>query len=118
MVSSKIYLETSIWSRFGDPRTDEKRRVTEVFVRRVVAKHRIFVSMAVMGELAEIRDRKRARAIARHLWASGPEVLRSGTQEEIRAKALLTSGRWSRSHYEDMLHIAYTMLAGLDVLVT
>jgi len=41
MARSKLYLDTSILSRFSDPQTGEKRRVTEAFVRKVKAEHGI-----------------------------------------------------------------------------
>lgn len=113
-----LYCDTSVWSRLDDPAKSARRRVTEAFVRAVQTHDRIVVSQAVFAELAQTPGGDKAKRLARRIWATRPILLGSEPKAPAIALELLSAGRWSQNRYADMLHVAYTVLAGADALVT
>jgi predicted nucleic acid-binding protein len=113
-----LYLETSIWGRLDDPATSERRRTTDAFVRAVQAHDRIAVSPAVFAELAQTPGGDKAKWIARRIWAARPILLTPEPRVHKIAVDLLAAGRWRGNRLVDMVHVAYTVIAGADALVT
>lgn len=112
------YFDTSVWSRLVDPPRSAKRRLTEGFVGAVQSRDRIVVSLAVFAELAQTPGGKKAEELARRVWATRPMLLPSMPEARRMALALLAAGRWRENRFADMLHVAYTLCAGADALVT
>jgi predicted nucleic acid-binding protein len=111
-------LETSIFSRLADPAGSPKRRTTEAFVRSARLTHTLVFGAVVIDEILETRGRLHREAILDRTWASGAELLPLYPETRKMAKDLLAAGRWSGRRIADMVHLAYTLLADADALVT
>ncbi len=113
-----LFLETSFWSRLGDPADARKRRLTEAFLAAAALQCRILVSPVVAAELGRTPGKEKRTLLLDRLWSAQPEVVSFGARAEEMALELLAAGRWSRSRFADMAHVAYTVLSGADALVT
>ncbi len=113
-----LYLETSIWSRLLDSADLRKQRLTQSFVDTAALQCRILISPTVPAELRRTPGKEKRTLLLDRLWAARPEVATFGARAEEMALELLSAGRWKRSRFADMVHVAYTVLSGADALVT
>ena len=113
-----LYLETSLFSRLADPVGSPKRRMTESFLRSARLTHRLVFGAVVIDEILETRGRLHREAILDRTWGSGAKLLPLRDETDKMAKDLLAAGRWSGRRIADMVHVAYTLLADADALVT
>ena len=113
-----LFLETSFWSRLVDSADARKQRLTESFLDAATLQCRVLISPTVAAELSRTPAKDRRALLLDRLWAARPEVVTFGARPEEMALELLAAGRWSRSRFADMVHVAYTVLSGADALVT
>jgi len=113
-----LYLETSMFSRLADPSGSAKRRTTEAFLRSARLTHKLVFGAVVIEEILETRGRLHREAILDRMWECGAELLPLQHETDKMAKDLLAAGRWSGRRIADMVHVAYTLLADAEALVT
>ncbi len=113
-----LFFESSFWSRLAEPPESPKRILTEAFLSVVRLRFRVLVSPLVAAELARTPERAKRDDLLDRLWEARPEVVSFGAWAQRMAWELLAAGRWSQRRFADMVHVAYTLMAGADALVT
>lgn len=114
----RLYLETSFWKRLGDAAYHSRRRLSYRFLRQVESRHDLFISNLVHGEVMGTPDLVERRHVLRRIKSVHPRTVTNSRKAERQALELLDSGGWEDGLLADMLHVAYTIQAGCDALVT
>ena len=114
----RLYLETSFWRRLGDSADWKRRRTTYRFLRAVESRHDLFISRWVTDEISQIPDMLERRQIRRKIDDSGSRTLTENRQIERAAFELLALTGNNNRLLADMWHLGYTVVSGLDALVT
>ena len=119
MKKLKIYLDTSVVSHLDAHDTVERMRDTQEFwdVVRENQRYDVFVSSVTKRELGDCPEPKRA-VLLQHLTDISSVTI--GETDEILglAEEYVRQGVLSRKHYNDLLHIAYAVVAGCTVIVS
>jgi hypothetical protein len=114
----RFYLETSFWKRLGDPAYHERRKITYRFFRQAERRHKLFLSMLVIHEIAATPDVDERRYILGRVDSAHPRFLTQRRRAERIAEDLLDAGGWGANLFADMVHIGYTIAGDLDAIVT
>jgi hypothetical protein len=118
MTKLRIYIETSVWNFLFANDALEKKLVTEKFFDpRSIAKYGLYISDVVLAEISDAPIGKRdilMGAVKQH----EPEILH--IDDEIRkvAEAYLENGLLSPKQSNDILHLAFATVNGLDIILT
>ena len=118
MAKRTLYLETSFWKRLGDQANPEMRKITYRFLRAVSSKHRLLISKLVRREIDGTPDAEERKLIFRRMAGVRLKTI-PATARILRLRdEILKAGGWGNNRIADMLHVAYTVIAGADALVT
>lgn len=118
MPKLKMYIETSVWNFLFADDAPEKKRVTQSFFDlKNIVKYDVFISEVVLAEIGEAHSEKREplmEAIRRH----EPEILFANSETRSVAEAYLHNGLLSQKHENDVLHLAFASVNGMDIILT
>ncbi len=114
----RLYLDASIYSRLAEPAGNTKRRKAEALLRLSTTRFELISSPVVPWELGKTPESELRAVLLARLAAAAPKEVEHSARAGGMALELLRAGRWSEDHYADMLHLAYTILAEADALVT
>ncbi len=114
----KFYLESSFWKRLVDPANPRMRKVSYQFLRAVAGRHRIITSRLVRAELHATPDLVERRAVTRHMERVRMRAVPTTALVTTVRDEILEEGGWGANRLADMLHVAYTVIARADALVT
>lgn len=114
----KLYLETSFWKRLTGPVTDWRRPLTFRFLRTAHRHHELFISPLVVQEADQSPTLEERRLIRRKLSTIHPRILPRRRELPSTIRELLECGGWGDRKTEDITHIAFAILYGVDALLT
>ena len=114
----RLYLDTSVWSALSPASDARMRRLTSQFLFRVAWRHRLLTSKLVFRELDRIANVEIRRAIRRRVRDYRPRVVTGTSQVHRTADDLIQVGCLPERDIADLYHIAYTIAAKADALVT
>ena len=114
----RLYVETSVWSSLTDRTDPERRRETRRFLEWCRPRHRLLSSRVVLRELKGIRDSSLRRNALRLYESFRKRIVPENPQAERMARDLIRLGCVTENHLADAVHLAYTIFAGADALVT
>lgn len=114
----RLYLETSVWMRLAADSTDPRRKVSFRFLRSLQGRHRIMVSSLVREEIRRVLASSAKRSLVRRFRRYRCRPLPETRAVRRLALELLREGGWSTDKVEDMTHLSFAMLNGVDALVS
>ena len=118
MKNLKIYIETSVWNFLFADDAPEKKVVTEKFFAQLTdRKYELYASEVVLAEIGDAPAGKRdllMGAVEQH----GPEVLYLDNEIRTVAEAYLQNGLLSPKQSNDILHLAFASVNGMDIILT
>lgn len=114
-VKQRIYLDTSVISLYGDPRSPERSALTREFWRRI-GEFDASVSEVTLRELHATADRDRREQMLR--LVEPLPVIATIPEADALARRYLDAGILPPSVPDDALHVAIAVMARQDVLVS
>jgi hypothetical protein len=118
MKKLKLYIETSVWGFLFADDDPEKKCVTEQFFKEIESgKYEIFISGVVKEEIRFASDEKR-KMLYRLIEKYDPVLLEEDEEVQYLADMYVENGVLSRKHFNDLLHLAYASLNGMNALIS
>ncbi|MCC6738340.1 MAG: PIN domain-containing protein [Planctomycetia bacterium] len=114
----RLYLETSFWRRLVDNQSPERRKASYRLYRFLLDRHEMLVSPLVFEELEHTTTAAELRPLLRKMKRGRVERLAQTAAVTQAAQSLLDEAGWGGGQGTDALHIAFAMMANVDVLVT
>lgn len=113
-----LYLETSVWNFVFADDAPEKKRATEVFFKEIAAgKHEIFISEVVIEEIRLASSEKR-QLLYNLIREYNPVLLEEDEEAQFLAGKYIENGVLKEKHINDLLHLAYASVNGMNALVS
>ena len=114
----KLYIETSVWGFLLADDDPEKKYETEQFFGEIESgKHEIFISGVVKEEIRSASDEKR-RMLYRLVEKYDPILLEEDEEARHLADMYVENGVLSKKHFNDLLHLAYASVNGMNALIS
>lgn len=118
MKKLKLYIETSVWNFLFADDAPEKKTATERFFKEVEAgKYEIFISGVVEEEMRLAPDEKR-KMLYRLIERYDPVLLEEDEEVQYLAEMYVGNGVLSKKHFNDLLHLAYASVNGMNALIS
>jgi predicted nucleic acid-binding protein len=114
-VKLRLYLDTSVVSALGDPRSPDRQDLTEQFFRRITD-YECSTSDVMRQEIQRTRDAQRRESMLRELEAL--RVFAVTEEAQHLADRYVSAGIFSATVRNDALHVAVAVLERQDVLVS
>ncbi|GHT11228.1 hypothetical protein FACS1894170_04500 [Planctomycetales bacterium] len=116
----RIYSDTSVISCIDAPDTPERERTTHRFFQLIndnPDEYELVISPVVMRELMATMEPKRLKLIT-FLETLTHTLLSDNPEAERLASSYISSGILSETHKEDLQHIAYSVVAACNYVVS
>jgi len=114
----KLYIETSVWNFLIADDAPEKRVITERFFRdEEIRKFDLYVSEIVLAEINDAPEPKRD-ILLKKIGRYNPEILYMNPDVNAVAEEYLKNGLLTEKHIDDIYHLAYATVNGLDILLS
>ncbi len=118
MKKLKLYIETSVWNHLFADDVPEKRMVTERFFRdEEIRRFDLYISEIVLAEINDAPEPKRDMLL-KEIGRYNPEVLYLNPDVAAVAEEYLKNGLLTKKHIDDIYHLAYAAVNGLDILLS
>jgi len=118
MKKLKLYIETSVWGFLVAGEAPEKRLSTErFFLDDQIRRFDIYVSEIVLAEINDAPEPKRD-LLLKQIGAYNPEILHMTPDVDTVAQEYLKNGLLTEKHIDDIYHLAYATVNGLDILLS
>ena len=114
----KIYVETSVWNFLFADDAPEKKDITKKFFGIVDANnYELYASDVVLAEIGDAPIEKREMLLGA-LAVNAPEILFISDDVKSVAEVYLQNGLLSSKQSNDILHLAFASVSGMDIILT
>ena len=114
----KLYIETSVWNFLFADDAPERRAITERFFRdEEIRKFDLYVSEIVLAEINDAPEPKRG-LLLKKIGIYNPEILYLNKDVDAVAEEYLKNGLLTEKHIDDIYHLSYATVNGLDILLS
>ena len=118
MKKLKLYIETSVWNFLFADDAPEKMKITKRFFRdEEIRRFDLFVSEIVLAEINDATDLKRGRLL-KEIGKHNPEILYLNAEVDAIAGQYMKNGLLTEKHIDDIYHLAYATVNGMDILLS
>jgi hypothetical protein len=114
----KIYVETSVWNFiFADDAPEKMESTIRFFSPEEICRYDIYISETVIAEIADAPDTKRELLLGA-MEKHHPDFLNIDMEVRSLAASYLDYGLLTPKQSNDLLHLAFATVNGIDILLT
>ncbi len=118
MKKLKLYIETSVWGFLFADDALEKKAATELFFNEIeYGNYEIFVSETVNEEIRFAPGAKR-EILFELIRKYDPVLLEKDEEVQYLAEMYVKNGVLTEKHFNDLLHLAYSSIYGMNALIS
>ena len=115
---SRLYLETSFWSRLAERVYLARRRASYRFLNSSCRGQTLLISALVVEEVEDSRDVGARRVMMRQIRRIRPKLVGGRSRAVTAARRIMEEAGFGERMLADLTHVAYAVFGRADAVVT